>query len=799
MALAGMENIPLEQQVNTQLAPVSGPDVRYQPAPLQPDEDAAQAAGASALTPAVPLPSGLSPSIADQLNKLGFASRVHQTADKLAAASPNPNAPGAWARSLVGATSSALAGFGNIASDIAAGAEKPVPLGAPGGIVGMARALQNRKQRQQEMQTEAFQKKHAMAQEQIDMMHVDQARRGMAKDDPELQMLDQNATGDQALLKTYTEGGINGEGAAPLLGEGMTQQEVADLIQQGKLNPTQMHRFADGKKATGEKDKYGNPVYEQTYSVVGDSPNVTLRDQGLVDRMNAAHVTADGKPVQLNQEVPGWVFGQMSQKLQNRETADQATRIARREADLKELSGKEKLDNQNLIEAYGQAYAKAHNDPNIEPQDAKIQAVNHMLNDPKNAGKTEQIQNLFFGSPEKWDKALTDFVNEQENKSIQNRITQLGLDPADRIGSLKKISEDKDANGNPTRVANAASHQLSITPEPEKETYRKDKAVEADKEKNQAPSTGYDLMTDEMQSQIASLPPDKKRFLDQYPKDVQGEIMNFGANPGAADFSKVFSRMTSKQAGLTPQQAWYAIGQIFPGVNQTTYPVMKKMYDSLTTGELGKQVQQYNNVIQHLGNAQDVILNANGGRNIAKILNVPLNKIEDEGYGPEAGIITAALQAPKQEINNLLAGGYSPKQEDTQAFDTILNPAATPAKLTGAFKQLAHIGAIRLNGIDDQYRRLFRKELPGALDQPTVNALNKLNVDDDTRQLLGAMNVGGSIYGDDKGHLAQHDLQRRPTIPQNAQTATGPNGHKIYTIDNGASWVDSTTGRPLGK
>ena len=679
MALAGMENIPLEQQVNTQLAPVSGPDVRYQPAPLQPDEDAAQAAGASALTPAVPLPSGLSPSIADQLNKLGFASRVHQTADKLAAASPNPNAPGAWARSLVGATSSALAGFGNIASDIAAGAEKPVPLGAPGGIVGMARALQNRKQRQQEMQTEAFQKKHAMAQEQIDMMHVDQARRGMAKDDPELQMLDQNATGDQALLKTYTEGGINGEGAAPLLGEGMTQQEVADLIQQGKLNPTQMHRFADGKKATGEKDKYGNPVYEQTYSVVGDSPNVTLRDQGLVDRMNAAHVTADGKPVQLNQEVPGWVFGQMSQKLQNRETADQATRIARQEADLKELSGKEKLDNQNLIEAYGQAYAKAHNDPNIEPQDAKIQAVNHMLNDPKNAGKTEQIQNLFFGSPEKWDKALTDFVNEQENKSIQNRITQLGLDPADRIGSLKKISEDKDANGNPTRVANAASHQLSITPEPEKETYRKDIASEADKaskQKQQADQTaqGDTDLTGEA-------------YFNSLPKDHQPLVRQIAS--GQMPLQSI-QRILTKQPGLIEEVALYD-----PQFDGSKIKGYEKVVNDFNSGKTSNQLVAINTLLPHL---DTLLTNLNAGFGTT----VPgISTLEQKAGNDQAVAVKIARQQATQELAAAYATGAVTDQQH-KSFEEELN-TSSPYELRKSIKDISELLESKLSALQDKW------------------------------------------------------------------------------------------------
>jgi hypothetical protein len=34
--------------------------------------------------------------------------------------------------------------------------------------------------------------------------------------------------------------------------------------------------------------------------------------------------------------------------------------------------------------------------------------------------------------------------------------------------------------------------------------------------------------------------------------------------------------------------------------------------------------------------------------------------------------------------------------------------------------------------------------------------------------------------------------------PQNSQTATGPNGHQIYLSADGATWIDSTTGKPVG-
>jgi hypothetical protein len=60
--------------------------------------------------------------------------------------------------------------------------------------------------------------------------------------------------------------------------------------------------------------------------------------------------------------------------------------------------------------------------------------------------------------------------------------------------------------------------------------------------------------------------------------------------------------------------------------------------------------------------------------------------------------------------------------------------------------------------------------------------------------------VASAIMQPDKAPQEGESTSPKPqaaNLPQNAQTATGPNGHQIYLSPDGSTWIDSVTGKPV--
>lgn len=710
-----------------------------------------------------------------------FAQKLAVAADKLGIPRKANGAPqpGGWARSLVGAAQSALAGINESAIGTE-NANAPIPAGASGLGVGLQRALQANQTRKQVIQDEKIKRQEAMAHEQIQMMDVDHARRAMAKDDPENAALDTHVSEDAPLLKSYVEGGEGGEGSAPILGEHLTQQEVAQRIQEGHLDPVQMHRFADGKKIIpGQTDKYGNPVYEQTFTVVGDAPTVTVSPT-VAERFKDAHITsADGKEIAAGSTMPGWVFGTLSQRLQNRETGIKAVNLARDRADLEELDTKQKIENSRLLGEYSKWYGKAAMDPNVNPEDAEIMAYNHMIRDPQYAGQTPALQNLLFGGPEKAQKAIKDFQDRHDKEFTEPLLK----DPSDPITSLTELSKQTvhqmgpdgkpvlDAQGKfidvPSPAAQAAIRRLDSGEfsSAQIEQHRKDEANEKQKALQEAAISP--VLTDQMKKNIDALPADKKGLLQAYPTDVQSTLYSLAASPGDIDFDKVFpNRMYKGSMDMSAQHAIGLLEQLTDGKwSEQNYKVMSGLYKDLTTGKLANNVGQYNNIMQHAANAQDAIMDSYRGKN-PEFLNTALNKLEQHGWGAEYANLEEAIKPVRDEFELLMSGGYKPSDEDIKAQQTILSSSSTPAQLGAALKQLAHVGAIRLNQINDQYKRAAGRNIPSLIDQKTLDAAKHLNVDKTTMNYLNSFNVGDTMF--------QPGINAKPATPQPIQNPATP-------------------------
>ena len=285
------------------------------------------------------------------------------------------------------------------------------------------------------------------------------------------------------------------------------------------------------------------------------------------------------------------------------------------------------------------------------------------------------------------------------------------------------------------------------------------------------------VMTDDMKGQIASLAPDKLKLIKQYNPDVQATMYSLAFGPGDLDFDKVFpNRRYKGSQDLSAQQAIGVIKQLNPNWSEQQYKQTAKMYTDITTGKMGNSIAQYNNVLQHGAEAQDIIESGLRKDN-PRFLNSAINLAENQGWGTQASAIGASLQPVKEEYATLLANGYKPSESEQKAYDQMFNPAATPAQIETALKVVGAVGSIRLENINQQYKRLAGKNIPGILTTDSLQAAKHLNLDQSAQQRLGQLNVGDTLFHNsnwkpsDNAQLEQQNKNEQDNVAQRQATA----------------------------
>jgi hypothetical protein len=256
-------------------------------------------------------------------------------------------------------------------------------------------------------------------------------------------------------------------------------------------------------------------------------------------------------------------------------------------------------------------------------------------------------------------------------------------------------------------------------------------------------------ISDGMQQQIDQLRavnPTGVAILDKYDNTSKAALMSVAYGDGSVDFNHAFpSRLTKGAPGLNSQEALSVIKQINPSWDAHQYKANTDAYKLATTGDNAQAIQQYNNFIQHSAEAVDALGMAN--RQGPRVWNTALNKMENAGYGTDATRIQAALSGPRGEITLLLAGGYSPKGAEADAVHSIMSDDSTPAQLSTALQQYAKLGTVRLDNINENYKRITGKNLPRLVAPKTLEAAKHLGVDNLTYGTLQSMDSTGTIFG----------------------------------------------------
>lgn len=628
---------------------------------------------------------------------LTFGEKLGRAADTLGIPA---NQPGGWAKSLVGAAQSVLAGVGNIGK---------VPEGA-GGLYGVGKVMQY--QQEQKAQQQARQDKlnqqaveNKIAQQRADDEHnaalgLDPKSKAMIGHENAQMVYEQTLThqiGDAEIQRSVDDGTklfnnlTSGENPAPVIAKDLTSGELQTQLAQNKINPTEVHAYPTGRKVVGE-DKDGNPITQTTYSVAGNVPSKKI------DAQTASFLNKylPGQNIQEGQELTGAQFGTLTQQ-----ASSVAAATAARNKTIEDAGGDaKKLEEVNLGPEWNNALANAKNDP--------FRALTNLENNPTVKQKYPNLASdvmQAYGGPKEWESM-------RENR-VKDAIEQ------------QKVNQEK--------VTEAGS-----------------------------------IIPDDVKAKIANLKPDQQAVLNKYPNEA-GAIMAVALGPGDLDFDKIFPvRLTKGAPGINAQTAINAIKAINPNWSEQQYKQMGTAFKDITTGPIGKQVSQYNNVLKHAAILQDTLDNSSRAKN-PRFLNTAINAVQTQGWGDEATKINTEVTAVKDEYEGLMNAGYKPSDTEQQIYNQIVNGSATLGQVKTFNKAVGAVGAVRFEGLNDQYKRLSGQNVPGMLTKDTMDAARRLNLDSDTMRRLSSLDVGGSIFHNpDWKPASQTDIQQQ-TDNQQAQ------------------------------
>src|SRR5271157_5922833 len=142
-------------------------------------------------------------------------------------------------------------------------------------------------------------------------------------------------------------------------------------------------------------------------------------------------------------------------------------------------------------------------------------------------------------------------------------------------------------------------------------------------------------MSDGLSEQITQLRqvnPSAAKVLDSFSPLTQGSLMAVAFGDGSIDFDKTFpARGTMKgSGGLNAQDAISVLRQINRNFSPQQYAITRAAYLTATSGKNVQAMQNYNNFMQHSGEAVDALASAN--RQGSRVWNMALNKLENAGY-----------------------------------------------------------------------------------------------------------------------------------------------------------------------
>lgn len=541
---------------------------------------------------------------------------------------------------------------------------------------------------------------------------------------------------------------------AQVIQRDITEGNLKNLIQSGKINGHEYTAYRTGVRTVGTDALTGQPKQEYTYSVTDIPKSYTIPDTDKGKSEAAKWSTVPGyESVKPGQTVTGAQANWLNQQANNIAIGDEVRKTALTKAKLETDESAKQLEANQFTGNPDWINAIAQNGGNI------VKAAQAMVT----------------------------------NQSMRTKYPNLLND------IYSQFASNKTATDGPQRF-----EQIRHDQETEANAKAKTAALNVDQVGG--------IITDDMKRQIASLPDQVQDGIKKLDPSTQGALLAVAFGPGDYDFTKIFQRKYKGQTLLSPQEAIGWIKAINPNWTEQDYGNLQRAYKSIAPGtKTSAAISQYDNVLQHSADAQDVIEQGRRSEN-PRFLNTAVNKLENEGWGTYATELAAALTPVRNEFTQLMAGGYKPQEGEAEAYAALFNPAATPNQLEVALKAIGRTGAIRLENINREYAAATNgRNIPGLLTKDSLDAAQHLALDPASMRILNRLDVAGTLmynpkYGStplDTTAIKNQEQQQQAvqsTIPKEAtQIYRDPKTQQIVGYALNGKFVAVQGAAPAGR
>lgn len=615
----------------------------------------------------------------------------------------NPEAakqPAGWARALVGGALDALKGVGDSIGDVAA--VGTVPAGG-GGLTGVARTLQARQQRQRQQRLDtqdADKNRTMMAEANIRMQHEQRLIHKL--DDDAKQTSVESGQRQIAAMRTQAS-------PVPALGEKLTSDEIAQFLQDKKLDPTKETAVPDGMKTVGT-DKDGNPITRLTYTLMGVPADMNLdpadpEQKKVLDELNKYAPPANGGKWGDGgaQHFTGTEFNLAMQHSNDVRAATLARNQQLINADISTQKQTQDMESVNFRGVADWVNALSHT-----ANGDVIGARNSMLADPKMRSKYPNLDNdlrEYYGKDDKgaynYDKLLE---KHQENVDKQ-------------IQSISDLQKEIDKSHGEDSAAIAAGLQSKISQPGLAPELRQRYQKMLDQANSQAKASldySADKKTREANAELKANEGDMSSVMDM--------ALSYEYDP-----DKLFSRFKGQK-----QKAEFLaeMHRKDPSWSEGEYRArFKTAEDYRPQGKGGQAKQSLNTFAGHVGDANNLISTLNNTK--SPLLNTPLNKMSEQVLGqPEIMQYRVAVSAAADNYIDYLLNQRAKHESDDELAKKLQSTDTSPAMAQAMFRQMANTIVIRARAQNKGYRdQMGGKDIPNFLDPDTEQVLRTFGID----------------------------------------------------------------------
>ena len=163
-------------------------------------------------------------------------------------------------------------------------------------------------------------------------------------------------------------------------------------------------------------------------------------------------------------------------------------------------------------------------------------------------------------------------------------------------------------------------------------------------------------------------------------------------------------------------------------------------------GTTGAQIASFNTLVGHIMesvNLEQKLAGKTIGLTRSPWVNTASDKIGKEfANDPDWKAYQASIAPVQNEYANLLAAGYSPKEDDAALIRQIVDPHETPARIEAALKQLATTADIRLANMGQRFQDTLDTNYPHLISNDSLNAFRNLGIKSKAEPLSGDLPRG---------------------------------------------------------